>query len=151
MQGEWRDGSMQQYQRVALEGVFVLDKKKLCGTLGYNRAELQELALHTMVVGTLCEAAQLQAGETIIVGPATRTFGPATVDLASLLGANIIALGRNKQKLKQSRDQTGRSERFQYVVRTGGEKVDTEAILAATPNGEGAEVFNDWTSGSFET
>lgn len=151
MQGEWRDGSMQQYQKVPLERVFVLNEQRLCGALGYTPAELQELALQTMVVGTLCEAARLQAGETIVIGPATGTFGPASVELALLLGANVIALGRNQQKLEHLKSQLGSPERFQYIVMTGHEEEDAARILAATPNGQGAEVFNDWTSGSLVT
>jgi NADPH:quinone reductase-like Zn-dependent oxidoreductase len=151
MQGEWRDGSMQQYQKVPLERVFVLNEKQLCGKLGYQPAELQELALHTAVVGTLLEAARLQAGETIIIGPATGTFGPATVDLALVLGANVIALGRSKEKLDQLWEQTGSSDRLKLVVMTGNEEADTASILEATPNSAGAEVFNDWTSGMLET
>lgn len=151
MQGEWRDGAMQQYQKVPLERVFPLNEQKLCGKLGYTAAELQELSLQTMVVGAVCEAARLQAGETIVIGPATGTFGPASVELALLLGANVIALGRDKKKLERLKGQLGDPDRFQYVVMTGAEEVDASAILAATPNGQGVEVFNDWTSGSLET
>ncbi|KAK5064359.1 hypothetical protein LTR84_000192 [Exophiala bonariae] len=151
MQGEWRDGSMQQYQKVPLEKVFKLNEPRLCGVLGYKAAELQEFALQTMVVGALCEAARLQAGETIVIGPATGTFGPASVELALLLGANVIALGRSESKLEELRQQLGDPNRLQVVVMTGDEEVDSDAILAATPNGQGAEVFNDWTSGGLKT
>lgn len=58
-QGEWRDGSLQQYQRVPLENVFVLDENHLCKELGYTYADLQELPYYTMAVGALCEAACL--------------------------------------------------------------------------------------------
>lgn len=151
MTGEWRDGSLQQYQKVPLEGLFVLNEARLCGELGYQPAELKELALQSMVYAALVEAGSLQAGDTVIIGPATGTFSSTAVELALILGASVIALGRSKEKLEQLRQKLGNPNRLQYIIMTGNNDVDTAAILEATPNGEGAEVYNDWSSASLHS
>lgn len=69
MQGEWRDGALQQYQKVPLENVFILDEGRLCGQLGYTPADLHEISFYGMATGSLCEAAGLRAGETVLIGP----------------------------------------------------------------------------------
>ncbi|KEF62895.1 uncharacterized protein A1O9_00869 [Exophiala aquamarina CBS 119918] len=146
MQGEWRDGAMQQFQKVPLENVFVLDETRLCHELGYSAAELMELPVHTMAYGALCEAGNLQPGETVIIGPATGTFGPASVELALASGANVVALGRNKAKLEGLKEQLHDHSRLRCVVMTGDVKEDADAIIDATPSKRGAELFNDWSS-----
>ncbi|WAO91395.1 ADH-zinc-N domain-containing protein [Fusarium falciforme] len=120
MQGEWRDGTLQQYQRVPLENIFILNEDRLCKQLGYSPADLHEISFYTIAAGALCEAANLQTGETIALGPAIRTFGGITCDMAQVLGASVIAIGR----------------------------IDAAAILKASADGRGVEVYNDWASGS---
>ena len=148
MQGEWRDGSLQQYQKVPLENVFILNEDRLCNQFGYTPADLHEISFYTISAGALCEAAELRAGETIIVGPATGTFGGITSDLALALGANVIAIGRNKDSLERLAKQLEHHERFSYVVMTGDDEADAAAIRKASPDGRGAEVYNDWASGA---
>ncbi|KAH6701325.1 hypothetical protein BKA64DRAFT_585171 [Cadophora sp. MPI-SDFR-AT-0126] len=151
MTGEWRDGSLQQYQKVPLEGLFVLDEARLCGELGYQPAELKEISLQSMVYAALVEAGSLQAGDTVIIGPATGTFSSIAVEVALILGANVIALGRSEEKLGQLRQKLGNPDRLKYVAMTGDNDVDSAAILKATPSGAGAEIFNDWSSGSLHS
>lgn len=144
MQGEWRDGSLQQFQKVPLENVFVLDEARLCGKLGYTPADLHEMSFYGMATGALCEAANLQAGETVLVGPATGTFGGITSDMALAMGANVIAIGRNKGFLEGLARKLGNHERFSFVVMIGDDAADAAAIMKASPRGRGVEVYNDW-------
>ncbi|EXA29865.1 hypothetical protein FOVG_18699 [Fusarium oxysporum f. sp. pisi HDV247] len=144
MNGEWRDGALQEYQKVPLENIFVLDEDRLCKQLGYTPADLHEISFYTIGVGAVLEAAKLAAGETIVLGPATGTYGGITSDVALALGANVIAIGRSEGKLAQLQKQLGNHERFSYVVMTGDDQVDAAAIRKASPDGRGVEVFNDW-------
>ncbi|KAH7146831.1 hypothetical protein B0J13DRAFT_441812 [Dactylonectria estremocensis] len=148
MQGEWRDGALQQYQKVPLENIFILNEDRLFKQLGYTPADLHEISFYSISAGALCEAAKLQAGETIALGPATGTYGGITSDLALALGANVIAIGRNEANLARLAKQLGNHERFSYVVMTGDDKADAAAIRKASPNGRGVEVYNDWASGT---
>ncbi|KAJ5182104.1 hypothetical protein N7449_012251 [Penicillium cf. viridicatum] len=149
MQGEWRDGALQQYQKVPLETIFVLDEQRLVKELGYTPAELHELSFYVIGVGAVCEAAKIEAGETIAIGPATGTFGGISSDVALARGANVIALGRSEGNLQRLAKQLGNHERFRYVVMTGDDAADAEAIRNATPDGRGVEVYNDWASSEF--
>lgn len=144
MQGEWRDGALQQYQRVPLENILVLDEDRLCRQLGYNPADLHEMSFYGMAAGSLCEAAGVRAGETVLIGPATGTYGGITSDVALALGANVIAIGRNRAHLEDLARKLGHHERFRYVVMTGDDAVDAAAIMKASPQGRGVEVYNDW-------
>ncbi|KAG2419166.1 hypothetical protein HFD88_002272 [Aspergillus terreus] len=147
MQGEWRDGALQQYQKVPLEAIFVLNEQRLVKELGYTPADLHELSFYVIGVGAICEAAKIEAGETIAIGPATGTFGGICCDVALARGANVIALGRSEEKLHQLAKQLGNHERFSYAVMTGDLVSDAVAIREATPGGRGVEVYNDWASG----
>ncbi|KAJ0125850.1 Uncharacterized protein HZ326_31045 [Fusarium oxysporum f. sp. albedinis] len=59
MNGEWRDGALQEYQRVPLENVFVLDEDRLCRQLGYTPADLHEISFYTIGAGAVLEGAKL--------------------------------------------------------------------------------------------
>lgn len=150
MQGEWRDGALQQYQKVPLENIFILDEGRLCRQLGYTPADLHEISFYGMAAGSLCEAAGLRAGETVLIGPATGTYGGITSDMALAMGANVIAMGRNKGLLEGLARKLGHHERFSYVVMTGNEAADAAAILEASPKGRGVEVYNDWAPSAVE-
>lgn len=150
MQGEWRDGAMQQYQKVPLENVLKLDETKLCKKQGYSPSELMEIPVHSMAYGALLEAGGLQPGETVIIGPATGTFGPAAAELALAMGATVIALGRNKEKLHAFASKLENTDRLECVTMTGDDDKDAAAILEATPGGRGAEMINDWTSSTLK-
>lgn len=94
------------------------------------------------------QAANLKAGETIAVGPATGTFGGVTSDMALALGANVITIGRSEENLARLAKQVGNHERFSYVVMTGDDEIDAAAIRKVSPSGRGVEVYNDWASGT---
>ncbi|KAF9632481.1 hypothetical protein BFW01_g3343 [Lasiodiplodia theobromae] len=150
-QGEWRDGALQQFQRVPLENCAPLDEARLChGRLGYTPAELAAIPLYHVAGGAVLEAARLRAAETIVVGPAGGSFGGAAVEIALAVGANVIALGRSEEKLAEMQRKLDAGDRFSYVVMTGDVDADVAAILAKTERGAGADVFNDWTPAAME-
>lgn len=86
----------------------------------------------------------------MIIGPATGTFGGITCEVALALGANVIAIGRNSEKLKILQQQLGNNERFHWITMTEEVDRDVAALRAATPAGRGAEVFNDWANGAMK-
>ncbi|KAK7458987.1 hypothetical protein CaCOL14_003058 [Colletotrichum acutatum] len=147
---EWRDGSLQQYQKVPLENVYPLDEKRLIGELGYDFAALSSIAHYSVAAGALLEAADIKVAETVVIGPSGGSFGGLAVEVALTVGANVIALGRSESKLAAMRAKLGDNPRLKTVVMTGDAAVDAQAILAATPNGAGADVFNDWTPGELK-
>ncbi|KAF4903187.1 NAD-dependent alcohol dehydrogenase [Colletotrichum fructicola] len=120
MQGEWKDGAFQQYQK--------------------------SLTMYAISAGAIIEAADLKPAETIVIGPSGGTFGGLAVEIALALGANVIALGRNNEKLA-AMQKTINHPRLQYVVMSGDDEVDRKAIIEKTPDAAGAEVYNDWTPG----
>jgi D-arabinose 1-dehydrogenase-like Zn-dependent alcohol dehydrogenase len=144
---QWRDGALQQFYKVPMENVFPLDEDRLLGELKYTPAELPTLVLYLVAAGALIDVAKVKTGETVVIGPSGGAFGGSAVELALTLGANVIALGRNKEKLAAMKDALGNPTRLQYVVMTGNEAKDGAAIKEATPKGQGFDVYNDWTPG----
>lgn len=150
MKGEWRDGALQQYQKIPLENAFMLNSNRLCDELGYTPADLHELSFYAMGVGAICEAGQVRASDTVLIGPATGTFGGVSSEIALAVGANVIAIARSGEKLEHLRKQLGNHPRFHTVVMTGDTAADTEAIIAATPGRRGVDVYNDWASSALQ-
>ena len=105
MREVWRDGSYAEYLRAPLENVFALDEDRLCGargsgiSLGHTAEDLTAFISMLVPYGGLRNV-QLQAGETVIIAPATGPFGSAAVKVALALGAKVIAMGRNPDALK---------------------------------------------------
>lgn len=105
MRGEWRDATFAEYAKVPLENVYQLEEKRLCGSLAdgglaYAPEQLVWLLQGLVPYGGL-RSIGLQAGETIIVAPATGGFGSAAVVVASAMGARVIAMGRNVDALEK--------------------------------------------------
>jgi len=144
---EWRDGSLQQFQRLPLENIYTLDEQRLLRELAYTPAMLTAIAYYSVTAGALLEAAALTIGETVIIGPSGGAFGGLAVEMVLTIGANVVALGRNKDKLAAMKQKLGNNTQLTYVVMTGNKDADTAAILKATPSGRGADVYNDWTLG----
>ena len=67
----------------------------------------------------------LKPGETIIIAPATGSFGGAAVTVALAMGARVIALGRNPERLEKL---AASHDRVETVQITGDVKSDTEAL-----------------------
>lgn len=94
---------------------------------------LQWCALGTVLVpfGGLL-AAQLQAGETLLLHGATGSFGSAGVAVALAMGAGcVVAPGRNREALGDLARRFG--SRVRPVVLSGDVKADQTAMRAAAP------------------
>jgi len=77
-------------------------------------------------------AANLKAGETVLVSGATGTFGSAAVTVAIAMGAAcVIATGRNEAALKDLAHRFG--SRVRTVKMVGDEEVDRRHMLEAAP------------------
>ncbi|QKX57501.1 uncharacterized protein TRUGW13939_04615 [Talaromyces rugulosus] len=103
-EGLWRDGFWTEYARSPLENCFPLDEKVLLGSveqggLGYGIGSIPYLMKHAVAYGGL-RAIDLKAGETIIISPATGNHSGAAVQVATAMGARVIAVGRNAETLK---------------------------------------------------
>lgn len=148
MQGEWRDGSMQKVMRAPLESCHLINVEYLFGREGHAPEELTPIILYNIAGGAIFETARVQVGETVVIGPATGSFGGAAVELALLSGARVIMLGRSEGTLKTMRERLGSPEKLQYVAMSGEAEADAQAIRRLAPGG--VDVFNDWTPGWFE-
>ncbi|MCJ1249698.1 hypothetical protein MMC30_006924 [Trapelia coarctata] len=129
MHGEWRDSTYATYAKVPLENCFVLDEKRLVGKpeeggLGYSFGNLAYIVTPLVPYGGLRDI-DIKAGETVIVCPATGSFGGAAVSVALAMGARVIAMGRNLDALKEL---ATLSERVEIVQTTGDVEADVKAL-----------------------
>jgi NADPH:quinone reductase-like Zn-dependent oxidoreductase len=126
LQKHFRDGSFAERMRVPTENV------KRIGPLDAAEAA-RWCALGTLLVpyGGLL-AANLQAGETILVSGATGNFGSAGVAIALAMGAAcVVAPGRNESALEDLARRFGR--RIRTVQLSGDEREDRERMRQAAP------------------
>lgn len=133
----WRNGTWTTHAVVPLENVTPLNEEVLLGKYGYDITELTYFTRLSVVYGGMSTMG-VKPGETVIVGPATGQFGGATVEVASALGARVIALGRNTEVLSHLKKAFARVE---TVVLSGDVDKDTEAIQAFGP----ADAFIDFS------
>ena len=128
LQKHFRDGSWAGQMRVPTENV------KRIGAINAADA-VSWCALGTLLVpygGFL--AANLQAGETVLVSGATGNFGSAAVAVALAMGAAcVVAPGRNEKALKDLVRRFG--ERVRTVKLSGNEDEDRERMKQAAPGG----------------
>ncbi|MCJ1478104.1 hypothetical protein MMC13_006779 [Lambiella insularis] len=104
MEGSWRNGMFAEYARAPLENCHALNEKILLGSLaegglGYSVAELTAIGRQLVAYGGF-RGINLKAGETIIIAPSTGGYSGAAVEVASAMGARVIAVGRNIDSLK---------------------------------------------------
>ncbi|KAI0400220.1 GroES-like protein [Xylaria palmicola] len=125
-EGTWRDGCWQTHAVVPLENAVALDEEVLAGKHGYAIEELTMISRLSVAYGAISNI-DIKAGETVIVGPATGQFGGAAVEVASALGARVIALGRNQEVLAKLKSAVPRVE---TVAITGDVEKDAQAIQA---------------------
>ncbi|KAF9777234.1 hypothetical protein IL306_004482 [Fusarium sp. DS 682] len=130
--GFWRDIAI-----VATENVIPLNEKILVNEMGYSYGDLTYIQRLSVAYGGV-RAAGLQAGETVIVAPATGQFSGAVVELAAQIGCRVIALSRSASKLEPL---TSHYPRVTAVELTGDEKKDAESIRELVP--EGADAYID--------
>lgn len=133
----WRNGTWTTHAVVPLENATPLDEDVLLGKFGYDITELTYLQRFSVAYGGL-STMRVKPGETVIVGPATGQFGGAAVEVASALGARVIALGRNTEVLSHLKTTIPRVE---TVVLSGDVDKDAEAIQAFGP----ADAFIDFS------
>jgi len=124
----WRDGTWAEYCRAPLEGVLPLDEERLVGELGYTEAELTTIGRFLVVYGGLKDIG-LQAGETVVVAPATGAFGGAAVAVSLAMGASVVAMGRNGDSLAKL--ESGFGGRVRTVRITGDAEKDAEELRRA--------------------
>ncbi|KAI3533988.1 hypothetical protein CSPX01_12339 [Colletotrichum filicis] len=134
-----------QYQRVPLENIYRIDEK-LVTELGVDLINLVSISTFSPAAGAIFESAKLKVCDTIIIGPSDGSFGGRAVELALAIGANVVALGRNAELL-QAMKHSLKSSRLSTVLMMGDVDADAAAILAATPGGGGADIYNDWSLG----
>jgi len=105
MENVWRNGGSAEYCRIPLENCYALNEQVLLGDpaqggLGYTIGDLLHLTRDMVSYGGL-RGIGLKAGETIIIAPATGSYSGAAVEMASAMGARVIAVGRNADVLKK--------------------------------------------------
>ena len=128
LQRYYRDGAWAEQMRVPTENAIPI------GAIDQADAA-RWCALGTLLVpygGFL--AAQLQAGETVLVNGATGSFGSAAVAVALGMGASlVVATGRNEQALADLTRRFG--ARVRTVAMRGDEQDDRRQILLTAPGG----------------
>ncbi|EXL52374.1 hypothetical protein FOCG_08164 [Fusarium oxysporum f. sp. radicis-lycopersici 26381] len=130
MEGEWRDGTYAEYAKVPLENCFPLDENRLTGKradggFGYSIADLAYLWTISVPFGGLQDIA-IRSGEKVIISPAAGTFGSAAVLAALAMGAQVIAVGRNRETLDKVKSLD--SERIRTVLNTGNVENDVKEL-----------------------
>ena len=126
LQQYFRDGPFAQQIRIPTENAVRL------GSISSSDA-LQWCSLNTLLVpfGGLL-AAELQAGETLLVSGATGNFGSSAVAVALAMGARcVLAPGRNEETLADLARRFG--PRVRPVKLSGDEEEDTAKMREAAP------------------
>lgn len=126
LQEYFRDGAYADQLRLPTENVFAL------GELD-REAAAQWCALNTLLVPySGLYAANLRAGETVLISGATGNFGSSGVQAALAMGAGcVVAPGRNRKVLDDLTRRFG--ARVRPVVLTGDEDTDQGAMKRAAP------------------
>jgi D-arabinose 1-dehydrogenase-like Zn-dependent alcohol dehydrogenase len=124
-----RNGAWAEYQVVTHENCHPLDEKRFLGNpadggLGYKVSQLGLMTFQSICYSGLCDLG-LKAGETVVILPATGVFGGCAVEVASAMGARVIAGGRNVEALKKL---AGMVSNVKTVQLTGDVEADTAAI-----------------------
>ena len=130
MENVWRDGTFDEYAKFPLESCIPLDEDRLCRGLGYSLHDLSYMGYMLVSFGGLRDI-RLEAGETIVVAPATGGFGGAGVLVAAAMGARVVAMVRNEQKLASLKARVLKGiphALIETVQMTGDEAKDTAAL-----------------------
>lgn len=135
MQEAWRNRAFAEYVKVPLENCIMLDQTVLCDSLGYSVHDLVYMAYLLVPFGGLRDI-KLEAGERIVVCPATGFYGSLGVQLAVAMGATVIAMGRSEEKLANLVTDVRKglpAASIKTVQITGDEDNDAEALRAFGP------------------
>ncbi|CAJ2503176.1 Uu.00g105700.m01.CDS01 [Anthostomella pinea] len=127
MAADFRNGVWATLSTVAIESVHALDEDVLVGKLGYKLRELGTLSQLIVPFGGLLDIG-LKYGETVLIAPATGSFGSAAVHVALSMGARVIVMGRNETSLEGLKKlaEPGRVE----TVRINGDAQEDVKALA---------------------
>jgi D-arabinose 1-dehydrogenase-like Zn-dependent alcohol dehydrogenase len=128
----YRNWTYAEYCLTPLENLSLLDERRLLGDpeqggLGYKLDDLNFLTTLLVPCGGLKDI-ELQAGQTIIVAPATGSFGGAAVLVALTMGARVIAMGRNTTSLANLKKKVPMPGRLETVQVTGDIAADCEEL-----------------------
>ncbi|KAH7141248.1 hypothetical protein B0J13DRAFT_445605 [Dactylonectria estremocensis] len=129
----WRNGSYAEFVRAPLENTYVLDEERLCspvsdGGLGYSVNDLTHFIAQLVPYGGL-RGANLQAGETVVISPATGFFSGSAIAVAMAMGANVVAVSRSKDGLARVKSTF---PTVRTVQLSGDNKTDISAITTAS-------------------
>lgn len=132
MKDMYRDWTYAEYAKIPLESLTVLNEKRLTGNpsdggLGYQLEQVAFMSGMLVPYGGLKDI-DLQAGQTIIVAPATGPFGGAAVLVAQSMGARVVAMGRNKDSLEYLKKRVPHPERLETVPITGDMQADLNEL-----------------------
>lgn len=103
MRHAWRDGSFAEYMKVPLENCIQMNETRLCKELAYSIPELMYMAYLLVPYGGLKDI-EILPGESLVVCPATGSYGGAAVQVALAMGARVIAVGRSEEKLEKLKE-----------------------------------------------
>jgi threonine dehydrogenase-like Zn-dependent dehydrogenase len=137
MHGEWRDSTYAEYAKVPLENCFVLNEARLLGPrgddngLGYDVGSLAYIFTLLIPYSGLRDI-NVSAGETVVVAPATGTYGGAAVLVALAMGARVIVMGRNLDALNRIAARS-HERRIEVVQVTGDVQADADALRRFDP------------------
>ncbi|GJC97758.1 hypothetical protein ColKHC_06584 [Colletotrichum higginsianum] len=129
--GLWRNVAT-----VPLENAIPLNEKLLVDELGYSFGDLNYIQRLSVAHGGV-SAADLRAGETVIVAPATGHFSGAVAEIAAQIGCKVITLSRSASKLEPL---TSRHPRIAALGLSGDEMKDVAAIRTLAPGGADAYI-----------
>ena len=132
MRDVYRDWAYAEYCQAPLENLTLLDEKRLTGDpsdggLGYKIEQIGAVSGALVPYGGLRDI-ELQAGQTVIVAPATGPFGGYAVAVALAMGARVIAMGRNTDSLARLKKKVPMPERVETVPITGDMMADCDAL-----------------------
>lgn len=146
MADEWRHGSYAEYLKTPLENVFPVNEDLLINKMGYQIHDLSFITTLMVPTGGLVDL-DIKPGQSVVVAPATGSFGGAAVTMALAMGARVIAAGRNQDQLKSMEGTLGSlyGGRLTSVKLTGDAEADTVALVKASPGGKGLDAYIDFS------
>lgn len=121
MANNYRHAGFAEFALVPLENAHPLNEHRLCTELGYTIPELLYLHMQLVTYGGF-RGINLQAGEQVIIAPATGEYSGAAVGVAVAMGARVVAVGRKVSVLKQLQ---ARFSSVEIVQVTGDVEADT--------------------------
>ncbi|TQV99873.1 hypothetical protein V2A60_005302 [Cordyceps javanica] len=147
----WSNGTFAEYANMPLENCIPLDETRLLKELAYSAEDLGYMAYQLVPYAGLLDI-ELRPGETLIVCPATGFYSSIGVQVAIAMGARVIAMARDEEKLQNIRREVLRTSQhaaLQLIKITGDETADTAALRALVPGG--ADAVLDMTPSSAST